>query len=100
MSKSKTDDILAHLLAYGTITSLEAIDLYSATRLSAIIFNLKKKGYSISSTNKPFVDKHGNKSFYAEYELLSSPAQSEDKDKTYDEKVDDCIKLMKGETHG
>ena len=37
---NKTEKVLEHLKEYGTITSLEAIDLYGATRLSAIIFNL------------------------------------------------------------
>lgn len=43
---SKSNDILKHLQAAGSITSMEAFNLYKVTRLSAIIFNLKKKGTS------------------------------------------------------
>lgn len=50
--KSQTEAVLAHLEKHGCITSLEAIEKYGATRLSAIIFNLKKKGYLIKS--EPF----------------------------------------------
>ena len=45
--------VLEHLKRNGTITSLEAIDLYGATRLSGIIYNLKHKdGYNIISEDK------------------------------------------------
>ena len=40
--ESKVKKVLQHLLMYGSITSWDAIKLYKATRLSAIIFELKK----------------------------------------------------------
>ena len=43
---SKRDKVLNHLKSEGSITSWEAITNYQATRLSAIIFDLKKEGYS------------------------------------------------------
>ena len=49
---TKTSKVLSHLQKYGHITSWDAITLYNATRLSAIIFNLKKEGYIIKSTNE------------------------------------------------
>ena len=45
---NKTKAVLEHLQKYGSITSWEAIDKYHATRLSAIIFNLKGR-YDIMS---------------------------------------------------
>lgn len=45
---NKTKAVLEHLQKYGSITSWEAIDKYGATRLSAIIFNLKSR-YNIHS---------------------------------------------------
>ena len=45
---SKTKKVLEHLQKYGSITSWQAIELYGATRLSAIIYNLREK-YKISS---------------------------------------------------
>lgn len=45
--KTKTQKVLEHLQTKGTITSWEAIQLYRATRLSDIIFKLKKKNHTI-----------------------------------------------------
>ena len=67
---SKTEKVLNHLEEYKTITSLEAIELYGATRLSAIIFNLRKRGYNIITEDLPFVDRFGTKSHYGKYILI------------------------------
>lgn len=40
---NKTLAVLKHLQEHGSITSWEAIQLFKATRLSAIIFNLNKR---------------------------------------------------------
>ena len=50
-NKSQKDMILIHLQMHKTITTWEAIDKFHATRLSAIIFNLRQEGHNISSTN-------------------------------------------------
>lgn len=47
--ENKTKQVLNHLQQHGTITSWEAIKNYRATRLSAIIFNLKERGWSITT---------------------------------------------------
>lgn len=65
--------VLAHLLKYKSITSFEAIEKYSATRLSAIIFNLRKAGYGIATKDIAMTDKYGNKGFYAKYLFTSLP---------------------------
>lgn len=64
---NKTEKVLEHLKNYGCITSLEAIELYGATRLSAIIFNLRNRGYQIDTVDLPFTDRFGNKSHYGKY---------------------------------
>jgi hypothetical protein len=56
--------VLDHLKQNGSITSWEAITDYHATRLSGIIFNLRKLGYPITSTMETNGDKH-----YARYTL-------------------------------
>lgn len=66
---NKTTKVLEHLKKYGHITSLEAISLYSATRLSAIIYNLRKKGYDIETKDIDFTDMFGTKSHYGKYVL-------------------------------
>lgn len=67
--QNKTQKVLEHLQEYGYITSLEAIEKYGATRLSAIIFNLRKRGYKIDTYDMPFTDRFGSKSTYGKYVL-------------------------------
>ena len=68
---NKTNKIIEHLKTYKTITSLEAIELYGATRLSAIIFNLRHHyGMNIVSERIDFTDRFGSKSSYAKYVLV------------------------------
>lgn len=43
----KTAVVLKHLECYGNITSMEAFEQYNATRLSGIIYTLRKRGYNI-----------------------------------------------------
>lgn len=68
--KDKTSEVLKHLKVKGSITSLEAIELYGATRLSAIIFNLRKKGYEIKTTDGSCIDRYGHKCRFARYTLI------------------------------
>lgn len=39
--------VFHHLDKHGTITSMEAFTMYGITRLSAVIFMLRKDGYDI-----------------------------------------------------
>ena len=72
MSKqTKHSMVRNHLEQFGNITSLEAIELYGATRLSAIIFNLRAEGLNIKTEDMPFVDRFGNKSHYGKYVLVA-----------------------------
>lgn len=64
--KSKSQLVLEHLQRKGSITSWEAIENYGATRLSAIIFNLKKK-YNITTEDVHITDRFGNKTTIAKY---------------------------------
>ena len=66
---NKTEQVLNHLQRYGSITSLDAIGMYGATRLSAIIYNLRKRGYVIDMIRIPFTDRYGNYSWYGKYIL-------------------------------
>ena len=64
---NKTLKVLEHLLSGKSITSWEAIKLYKATRLSAIIFDLRAKGYNIHSA-KEYNETTGTN--FARYVLL------------------------------
>ena len=46
---TQEDRVLRHLQDRGSITSWEAIQQYGITRIHAKIFNLKAKGYEITS---------------------------------------------------
>jgi hypothetical protein len=62
--------IAAHLKKHGRITSLEAIKLYTVTRLADVIYKLKKDGYDIYTERRV----SGSKKTYARYHLIKSPA--------------------------
>lgn len=67
---NKTKAVLQHLEEFGSITSWEAIKEYGATRLSAIIYNLRKK-YDLNITTEivEFKDRYGNDASYGKYIL-------------------------------
>lgn len=66
---TKTKKVLNHLKQYGSITSLEAFNMYGATRLSAIIFRLRNRGYDIETIKMPFIDLYGNHNVCGKYVL-------------------------------
>jgi hypothetical protein len=55
---------------------MEAIQSFGATRLSAIIFNLRKRGYDIETVMVDGRDRFGNPMRYARYYLRDSPEGS------------------------
>lgn len=63
------DRILDHLMKNGKISQKQAINLYGAYRLSAIIYNLRKDGYSIKTTFKVGKNRFGDCVNWAEYLL-------------------------------
>lgn len=68
---NKTMAIKEHLEERGYITSWEAIHNYGATRLSAIIYNLRHNyGLNIVSENVSFKDRYGNNADYVKYVLV------------------------------
>jgi len=65
---NKTNSIQLHLIEKGSITSWEAIQLYGATRLSAIIYNLRnQRNMDIRTERVEFTDRFGSKASYAKY---------------------------------
>ena len=51
MAISQREEVLTHLKKGLPITSWEAIHKFRATRLSAIIYDLRKAGYTIITEN-------------------------------------------------
>lgn len=68
---NKTKAVMMHLQEHGKINSWEAIKEYGATRLSAIIYNLRHH-YKMNITNEReyFTDRYGTKAFYDNYILV------------------------------
>ena len=73
---TKFQQVKDHLTENGQITSLDAIKYYNATRLSAIIFTLRKQGYDITTTPVKIKDCNQNDCTYGLYKLISSPETS------------------------
>lgn len=65
---TKTEKVRIHLIEKGSITTWEAIQEYGATRLSAIIYNLRHK-YNLDIENEKidFTDRFGSKAYYVKY---------------------------------
>lgn len=70
MALSQEKLVLKHLQEHGSITSMDAIQLYGATRLSAIIYNLRhNEGYTIVTDIETVPTRHGTHSNIARYRL-------------------------------
>lgn len=59
-----------HLKQNKSITSVEAFRLYGITRLSDIIFRLRKRGLIITSENVRKPNRFGDKCNFAKYRLM------------------------------
>ena len=70
---TKTQAVLDWLKTHASISSMEAINNFGATRLGAIIFNLRKRGYNIETVMVDGRDRFGNKMTLARYYLRDSP---------------------------
>lgn len=67
---TKHHQVKTHLFEKGQIDSWTAIELYGATRLSAIIFNLRKEGYTIISLANCSYDRNQEICNYTTYKLI------------------------------
>ncbi len=63
------DRVLMHLYAKGNITSLQAFRDYGATRLSAIIYDLRAEGNNIETTYITRKNRYGDRVTFAKYIL-------------------------------
>ena len=75
-SMNKTKAVLQWLQTGAGISNMEAIKQFGATRLSVIIFNLRKRGYNIETVKCEGTDRFGNKMTFARYYLRDSPVDS------------------------
>ena len=76
-ARTQTEDVIRHLEEFGHITSWQAIKEYGATRLSAIIHNLRhKRGMNIVSEDTLVKNRYGRKVPIAKYKLVRKAQQT------------------------
>ena len=61
--------VLQYLKEHGSITSKEAFDEFGETRLSAVIFELRKDGLEIETERVKGVNRFGERTNYGKYFL-------------------------------
>ena len=61
--------VFKHLKEFGNITSWEAIMEYGATRLSDIIYRLRKDGYDIQGETINTKNRYGENTHFTKYIL-------------------------------
>jgi cell division FtsZ-interacting protein ZapD len=72
---TKSEMVKKHLKKKKTTTSWQAIDLYKATRLSAIIFELRHRhNWVIDSKPMSKKDSNGENLNFVKYVLISTPS--------------------------
>jgi hypothetical protein len=65
---NQKQEVLRHIKRYGSITSMEAFEKYGITRLSAMIYILRRE-YAIVTIMRTSVNRYGNEVNFAEYRL-------------------------------
>lgn len=65
---NQKQEVLRHIKRYGSITSMEAFEKYGITRLSAIIYILRRE-YEIVTIMRTSVNRYGNEVNFAEYRM-------------------------------
>lgn len=66
---NKSEKIRKHLKKNGNISTWEAIKLYGETRLSSVIYNLRKEGWTIETLQEQSFNKKGDSVRYGRYIL-------------------------------
>lgn len=67
--KSQKSEVLKYMQTHKGITSIQAIEKFGATRLSDIIFRLRKEGYEIKAESVTTRNRYGHVTTYCRYSL-------------------------------
>lgn len=71
MSDNQRTMVLKHLRERGSITSMEAFQLYGVTRLSSIIHHFRKQGINVHTVMTDGKTRYGDSCKFAKYILGS-----------------------------
>jgi len=63
---------LKYINNFGSISSIEAFSDLGITRLSAIVFNLRKEGYKVASTPEEVLNRYGKKVIFSRYTVVNN----------------------------
>ena len=69
--KGQQAAVLAYIIQHDSITSMEAFEHLGVTRLSAVVYNLKRKGYKIKSESEQVKTRYGATATISRYSLCS-----------------------------
>lgn len=67
--KTQTERVLHYLKKHRGITSMQAFEMFGITRLSAVIFELRRK-YEIASERTEGKNRYGEKVWFSTYRLI------------------------------
>lgn len=68
--KTQMTEVLKYMQTHKGITSTQAIEKFGATRLSDIIFRLRKEGYEIETESITKKNRYGHTTTFARYTLV------------------------------
>lgn len=74
---TQKEKVLRHLRDYGNITSWQAFEEYGITRLSAVIYTLRKSGFNITSFLDTRINRYGECINFARYSFNYESAKKE-----------------------
>lgn len=74
---TQDDRIFQHLMENDGITTWEAIREYGITRLSAVIFRLRKEGHTIINETIYARNRYGDPVHFVKYKLVAKIKESE-----------------------
>lgn len=69
MDNTQSSYVLKELMSGKSVTSVQAFQKWGATRLSAIIFNIRKQGIPVITVMKETKTRYGHICKYAEYHI-------------------------------
>ena len=75
---TQCERIIRHLTDYGAITTMEAFADYGITRLSGRIYDLRRRGYRITSADTVGRNRYGEPVRFTTYRLEDVPTQPAD----------------------
>ena len=67
--KGQQAAVFNYIVRHGSITSMEAFEHLGVTRLSAVVYNLKNKGYNIISEPEQVKTRYGATATISRYSL-------------------------------